>query len=110
FTREEERPGRHVPAALLPQAIVEDHDPQRIEELPLVLVDPLDLAVEYRLRIGRLAGGLLQPAREARLLLLLCLANHLAKAAVVRQGLQTRQLGEIGGPTLANRLGDASAE
>ena len=43
---EEDRPRRHVEPRVLAQAVVEDQDVQDVQELPLVLVDPLDLDVE----------------------------------------------------------------
>ena len=43
---EEERARRHLELRVLAQAVVEHDDVQRVQELPLVFVDALDLAVE----------------------------------------------------------------
>ena len=48
---EEERARRHLEVRVLPQPVVEHDDAQRVQELPLVLVDALDLAVEDRIRV-----------------------------------------------------------
>ena len=45
---------RHVVAMrVVLDAVVERDDMQRVEQLPLVLVDALDLAVEERVRVER---------------------------------------------------------
>ena len=40
---------------ILAQAVVEHDDAQRVEQLPLVFVDALDLAIEDRFRVDHLA-------------------------------------------------------
>ena len=49
------------------QAVIEHHDVQRVEQLALVFVDALDLAVENGVGIDHLAGRGLEPVREAGL-------------------------------------------
>ena len=55
---------------------------ERVQELPLVLVDALDLRVEDRLRIDHLPGRRLEPIGEARLGLALGRAHRGAKRVV----------------------------
>ena len=55
FAGEEERPRRHLEAGILAQPVIEHDDAQRIQQLPLVFVDALDLAIEDRVRIDRSA-------------------------------------------------------
>ena len=54
LTREQERPRSHLKVRVLPHAIVEHDDPQRVQQLPLVFVDALDLAIKNCVRIDRL--------------------------------------------------------
>ena len=55
LAREEKRPRRHFQVRILPQAVVEHHDAQRIQQLPFVFVNSLDLAIEDGFRVHRLA-------------------------------------------------------
>ena len=59
--------GGIVERRVLAQPVVEHDDVQRVEQLPLVLVDALDLAVEDRVGIDRLPGRRLEPVGEPRL-------------------------------------------
>ena len=64
---EEERPRRHVERRVLAQPVVEHDDVQRVQQLPLVLVDPLDLRVEDRVGVdrSRQSRAVSQPAKRA---------------------------------------------
>ena len=46
-------------------SIVEYHDVQRVRQQPLVLMDPLDLAVKDRVGIDKMTGGPLEPDNNA---------------------------------------------
>ena len=83
---EEERPRRHVQRRVRPQAVVEHDDVQHVEQLPLVLVDALDLAVEDRCRGRRPArsSALSQSANRTLAARLAC-RNCVAEAGVVGQ-------------------------
>ena len=48
---EEEGARGHVEVRVLAQPVIENDDPQRVEQLPLVFVNALDLAIEDRVRI-----------------------------------------------------------
>ena len=52
---------------VLPQALVQHDDAQRVQELALVLVDPLHLAVEDPVRVDPLTGRRPEPIGEPQL-------------------------------------------
>ena len=87
---EEERPRRHLEVRILAQPVVEHHDAQRIEQLPLVFVDALDLAIEDGVRVHRLTGGRLEPVGKLRLGFALGLAEGVAKALSSASGSSLR--------------------
>ena len=64
---EEEGARRHVEPRVVAQAIVQDDDVKNIEQLALVFVDPLDLAVEDGIGVDGHARGRLQPGGESGL-------------------------------------------
>ena len=102
--------GGSVELRVLAQAIVENDDPQRVEQLPLVLVNALDLAVEDRIRIDDDLGVPLDPVGEPRLARALRLENVRPERRVFRQRLELFQLGEVGDPALADRGRDRLRE
>ena len=101
---EEERPGPDVETRIFPEPVVEDHDAQGVEQLPLVLVDALDLTVEDAVRVNHLPGRRLEPLGEPRLALTLGLPEHLAEARVLGQWREPPQLVEAGDPASARRV------
>ena len=78
---------------VLAQAVVEHDDVERVQELPLVFVDALDLRVEDRLGVDHLSGGGLEPAGEPHLGLALGLANRGAERLVSGQRLELLRAG-----------------
>ena len=66
FAGEEENSRRHIHMWIFPQPIVKHHDAERIEHLPLVFVDALDLRIENAVGVYRLAGGAVKPVDELR--------------------------------------------
>ena len=76
FAGEEECPRRHLELGILPQPVVEHDDAQRIQQLPLVFVNALDLAVEDGVRVHRLPDGRLEPIGELQLGLPFCLEKR----------------------------------
>ena len=58
---EEESSRRHVEIRIVPQPVVEHHDAERVQQLPLVFVDALDLTIEDAVRVNRLAVGPPEP-------------------------------------------------
>ena len=107
---EEERARRHVELRVLPQAIVEHDDVQRVQQLPLVFVDALDLRVEDRLGIDDLpVGPSASPAKRvfaSRLALRTAARNALSSAS----GLSFSSWLEVGDPAVADGLGDDAGE
>ena len=51
FSGEEECARRHLEFGILAQPVVEHHDAQRIQQLPFVFVNALDLAIENGVRV-----------------------------------------------------------
>src|SRR5208283_5570120 len=64
---EEKGARRNGQARVLPQALIENDDPQRVEQLPLVFVNALDLAIERRVRVDAGLRLRLEPVAEPRL-------------------------------------------
>ena len=107
---EEERPRRHGEVRVVAQPVVKHDDPQRIEQLPLVLVNPLDLAVEDGIRAYLLAGRRLEPGSEARLGLALGLPEGVAKTSIAGKRRKPAELTEVGNPIGADGLGDRASQ
>ncbi len=110
LARKEERARRHLETRILPQPIIEDDDAQHVEELPLVFVYPLDVTIEDAVRVHGLSGGRPDPLRKGRLGRARGSTERVAKALVVGQGPESRQLGEVGDPAVADCLGDGVGE
>ena len=108
---EEERPRRHLEARVLPQPVVEHDDAQRVEQLPLVLVDALDLAVEDRVRDPPSAPRSIGASRRsADLAARLAARNASRKPASSASGLSLASSAEVGDPAVADGLGDDAGE
>jgi hypothetical protein len=107
---EEERPRRHFEAGLIAQPIVQHNDAQGVQQLALVFVDALDLAVEHVGRVGDLAGRRPEPVREVPLGLVRGFAKRVAEGLVVGKRRQLAQTAEIGHPAVADGLGDDAGE
>src|SRR5262245_14335172 len=103
---EKESPRRHVKLGVLPQPIVEYHDAERVQQLPLVFMDALDLAIEDAIGVYRLAGCPLEPVGKLRLSLAFGLTEIVAQSLVTRQRLQFAQLTEVIYPAVAYGVGD----
>src|SRR5262249_36048245 len=103
---EKESPRRHIKLWVLPQPIVEHHNAQRVEELPLVFVDALNLAIEDAIRVHRLAGCPLEPIGKLRLGLAFGLTEIVTQSLVTSQRLQLTQLTEVSHPAVADGVGD----
>ena len=56
----------HLQVRVLAQPVVLDDDPQRVQQLSLVFVNPFDLAVENRLRVHNLPRRSFEPVRKPR--------------------------------------------
>ena len=107
---EEEGPRGHLQPGVPAQAVVQHHDAQAVQELPLVLVDALHLAVEDRLRIHHLARRALQPVGEACLLLPLGHRHPFPEGRVVGQRAELLELREVGHPPFPDRPADHLGE
>ena len=64
---EEESSRRHLEIRVLTQPIVKHYDPKRVQQLALVFMDALDLAIEDAVGIYRLTGGPLEPIDKLQL-------------------------------------------
>jgi hypothetical protein len=107
---EEDGPRRHRQTRIGPQAIVEDDHMQNVEQLPLVFVDTLDLAIEETIRIYCVAGRILEPLAEGRLGFLLGFEEARAEVRIVGIGNQLFQTSHVRNPTFADGLGDEARQ
>ena len=83
-------------------AVVQRDHVQHVQELPLVLVDALDLDVEHRVHDRARRPCPPYDGGELFLVRLLDLLELGAEALVVGELLQLLELGELGGPALAD--------
>ena len=70
--------------------------------LPLVLVDPLDLHVEQRVRIDDDARATADQLGQVALVLALDVAPRVEERGIVRRGLERAELVLVGNPVLAD--------
>jgi len=89
---------------------VEGHDVEGVEELALVLVQALDLAVEERGRVHLEAELVLDQRREGLLVPALDLEERGPELRLLDVGLELPEALEIGGPVRADLLGDQRGE
>ena len=108
FAGEEENSRRRIHTWIFPQPVVKHHDAKRIEQLPLVFVDALDLAVENAVGVYRLAGGAVKPVDELGFGFACRLEEGLMKTAIIGLGFQLLQLAEILDPPITDGVGDGS--
>jgi hypothetical protein len=77
---------------VVPQPVVGHHDPQRRQQLPLVLVNPFDLGVEQGRGVELDAMRLGEPVDEAALGLALGVEEPAAESRVIRERQQALPL------------------
>src|SRR5258708_25293148 len=92
LAREQECTRRHLKGRVLPHPVVKDDDTQSVEQLPLVFVDALDLAIENCVRVHLLSGLRFEPVGKSGLSLASGLAEVGAKAFVLGKRLQLAKL------------------
>src|ERR1700726_2995230 len=80
---EEKCPWRHLERGVLAQPVVKHDDPQRIQQLTLVFVDTLDLAIEHRVWIHRDAEYRSEPVSTSRFGLALGASEEVAKTLIL---------------------------
>src|SRR5262249_22873292 len=107
---EKERTWSHLDVRICAQPVVQDPDPQCIEQLSLVLVDALDLAVEDGVRIDRQTRCGLEPIRKLHFGLMFGLAIRITEALVVIKRLEPGQLVQIADPSIAYSLGNRARQ
>ena len=99
---------RHIQIWIFPQPIVKHHDAERIEHLPLVFVNALDLRIEDAVGVYRLAGGVLEPVHELRFGFAFRLEERVTKTGIIGHGFQLLQVAEVFDPTITDGIGDGS--
>ena len=92
----------HVEIGVLAQPVIENDDPQRIEQLALVFVNALDLAIEDRVRIDGNVRMPLDPVGEPGLGHALGFANIRPERSIVCERPKLLQLRQIGDPGVAD--------
>src|SRR5262249_47813944 len=107
---EEKGSGCQLLLWILAKPVVKDDDTERIEELSLVLMDALHLAVEDGVGVHDLARRSLEPVGEQGLGLSLGLAELQPEALVLGERLQTTELSQVDDPAIADRSGNRLSE
>ncbi len=102
FASEKKCPRRNVEPRVLAQAMVEHDDVERVQQLPFVFVDALDLRVENAVGINPRQP---QPLDEPQLGLMFRGDDCGAKRFVIGERFQLFQLREVGDPAIADGLG-----
>src|SRR5260370_22446374 len=110
LAREQKRPWRHLKVWIFPHSIVKDYDPQRVQQLPFVFVDALDLAIKNCVRIYPFSSLRFEPVGKPGFRLASSLAEVVTKAFVLGKRLQLAKLAEIGDPALTDRVADRASE
>ena len=96
---------------VLSQPVVEHDDAQRVQQLPFVFVNALDLAIEDVVRIDCLTRGRFEPVGELALWPRAWRrGTHCGKLLSPARGSSLLQLPEIGHPAVADGLGDRAGE
>jgi hypothetical protein len=103
-------PRRQIQLGIRAQAVVEHHHTKGVEQLPLVFVDALDLAVKDGVRIDHLPADLLEPVGELHLGFALGAKERLLEIRIRGQRFEPAQFVEIDDPALVNCLGDGTRE
>ncbi len=103
---EDEGARHHLRGGVVLDPPVEADDVQAVEQLALVLVDPLDLHVEDRVRVHQRAGAPLDHRGQVHLVAALDRLERRVEPHVVDQRPQPRQLVEVRDPRAAQSLGD----
>ena len=111
FPGEEEGARRHAKVGVGSQAVVENHDVQSVEQLPLVFVNAFDLAVDDGIGVDGLAGGALKPVGKTHLGVARGLAKNGAKSGILGMRLESGEMGEVGDPMVsAEGIGDGMGQ
>ena len=84
--------------AALHDAQVIANDAHHVQQLPLVLVDALDLHVEHRIRIDNHASKVLDNAGQLEFVLAFHFFKGLAEVGIVDESLQVTQPVQVGDP------------
>ncbi len=86
--------------------MIQRHDVQHLQVLPLVFVNSLDENIEHRFRIRDDAGALDGEGGKRSLVVLLDGVPAIAELGVVGERFEPPQLGEILDPLVADMFGD----
>ncbi|OQA24790.1 MAG: hypothetical protein BWY59_02034 [Verrucomicrobia bacterium ADurb.Bin345] len=103
---EDERSRHKLQAGILLDPVVLVDDVQDVENLPLVLVQPLDLHIEQRLRIHHDPVVLQNQLGEPTLVLMLDRAEPRLELGIFHHRLKPLQLLEVGDPAVADFFRD----
>src|SRR5260370_19570172 len=107
---QEDRPGPDIESGVFPQAVVEDYDPQSVQELPLIFMDTLDVAIENAVRIDGYLGAPPQPIGKLAFGAPLGLSKRIREAGIRGERLKFAQLGEVFDPLLPDGFGNRARE
>src|SRR5258705_4017868 len=110
LTREQECTWRNLKVRILPHPVVKDDDTQCVEQLPLVFVDALDLAIKDCVRIYRFSGLRFEPVGKSDLRLASGFAKTVAKHFVFGEWLQLAQVTEVRDPAVTYGVADRPSQ
>src|SRR6266849_465744 len=110
FTGEEECARHHLHIGILPQPVLNDDNPQRVQQLPFIFVNALDLAVEYGIGVYNLSRRRLKPIGEPWFGLALRREEDFTKAAVLGTWVEFVEAAQISNRIFANGLRDSNGE
>src|SRR5262249_1771985 len=102
FTGKQESSRHHIQVRIFSKPVVTDDDSQRIQQLPLVFVDTLDLAVEDSARIHDLSGRCLEPVCKSYFGGALRSMESFQKTTITGQCLEAAQLTQVSDPPVAD--------
>src|SRR5215469_4562394 len=108
FTREKESAWNHLQVRIFSKPLVTDNDPQRIQQLPLVLVDTLDLGVEDGAGIHDLSGRRLEPVCKSDFGCALRSMKCFLKTSIAGQRFEAAQLAQVRDPLVADGFSDST--
>src|SRR5262249_34579675 len=91
-------------------AVVEDDDVQRVQQLTLVFVNPLYLAVKDAVRIDYLTCCRPHPVDETKFCAALGVAEGALELGIVCQWPKSGNLAKVSNPAIAQCFGDDAGE